>query len=266
VEGCPKFGAATVLDRPMEYGREEEFSVRPGWVRPEHGGHRVAWWDPSALQLGVRSEFGTQHEMLIKDNGGLAAYCAWEAERERVLTEASHPEHDAFLASQATEEPPHKIAVSFESTKTPRAARPSGRRFGTLVHGVMSDVKMDADESAIGKLVALHGKIVGATKEELDAAASAALAALSHPLLQRARKAQRCHREYPIVLPLDGVKLLEGIVDLAFVENDAWVVVDFKTDADVSARLGHYERQLQWYAYALTKLTGMPATAWILGI
>ena len=266
VEGCPKFGAATVLDRPMEYGREEEFSVRPGWVRPEHGGHRVAWWDPAALQLGVRSEFGTQHEMLIKDNGGLAAYRAWEAERERVLTEASHPEHDAFLASQATEEPPHKIAVSFESTKTPRAARPSGRRFGTLVHGVMSDVKMDADESAIGKLVALHGKIVGATKEELDAAASAALAALSHPLLQRARKAQRCHREYPIVLPLDGGKLLEGIVDLAFVENDAWVVVDFKTDADVSARLGHYERQLQWYAYALTKLTGMPATAWILGI
>jgi ATP-dependent exoDNAse (exonuclease V) beta subunit len=266
VEGCPKFGGATVLDRPLEYGREEEFSVRPGWVRPEHGEHRVAWWDPSALRLGVRSEFGTQHEMLIKDNGGLAAYRAWQAERELVLAKAAHPEHDVFVASQAAEEPPHKIAVSFESTKTSLAPRPSGRRFGTLVHAVMSDVKMDADETALEKLVALHGNILGAPPEEREAAAKAVLAALSHPLLGRARNARRCHREYPLVLPLDNGKLLEGIVDLAFVENDAWVVVDFKTDAGVSARLIPYERQLRWYAYALTKLTGMPATAYLLGI
>ena len=69
-----------------------------------------------------------------------------------------------------------------------------------------------------------------------------------------------------MVLPLVKGRLLEGVVDLAFVENDAWVVVDFKTDADISARRGPYQRQLQWYAYALTKLTGIPAKACLLGI
>ena len=36
-EGCPEFGAATVLDRPLDYDREEEFSVKPGLVQPERG-------------------------------------------------------------------------------------------------------------------------------------------------------------------------------------------------------------------------------------
>ena len=91
-------------------------------------------------------------------------------------------------------------------------------------------------------------------------------AALAHPVLTRARAARGSHREYPVVLPLENGKLLEGVVDLAFVESGGWIVVDFKTDADVSTRRGAYERQLQWYAFALAKLTGMPATACLLGI
>jgi ATP-dependent exoDNAse (exonuclease V) beta subunit len=130
----------------------------------------------------------------------------------------------------------------------------------------MQDVALQPEAGAIEKLVALQGKILGATKEETDAAQAAVVAALDHPLILRARTAKQCHREYPLVLPLEGGKLLEGVIDLAFFENDAWVVVDFKTDADVKTRQSAYERQLQWYAYALTKLTGLPATAWLLGI
>jgi ATP-dependent exoDNAse (exonuclease V) beta subunit len=266
VAGCPKFGARTVVERPMEYDREEEFSVRPGLVHPEHGAHSVVWWDPSALRLGVRSEFGTQHEMLVNDNGGLAAYRAWAVDRERILAEAVLPEHDVFVASRAEEEPPQKIAVQFESTGAVHKPRPSGRRFGTLVHAVMRDVALQTEAEAIAKFVRLHAKIFGATEEEIEAAEAAVAAALAHPLLRRARSAQRCHREYPVVLPLPAGKVLEGVVDLAFVENGAWVVVDFKTDAEVAARMSAYQRQLQWYACALTKLTGMPATAWLLGI
>jgi ATP-dependent exoDNAse (exonuclease V) beta subunit len=285
VAGCPKFGGRTVVERPLEYdrptqyGQDDEFSVRPGLVHPERGEHTVVWWDPSTLQLGVRSEFGTQHEMLLKDDGGLAAYRAWEKDRARILEQASRPEREVFVASQAAEGPPQEIAVKFdsivqfESTEASRQERPSGRRFGTLVHAVMRDVALDsaargAEDGEIGPLVSLHGRIVGANEEEIVAAGRAVKAALAHPLLARARArtARRCHREYPVVLPLEDGKLLEGVVDLAFVENDAWVVVDFKTDADVSARRGPYERQLQWYAFALAKLTGMPASGWLLGI
>ena len=63
----------------------------------------------------------------------------------------------------------------------------------------------------------------------------------------------------------DG-RLLEGIIDLAFVENDEWAIVDFKTDADAADRRAQYERQLQWYGFALTQLTKMPARAYLLEI
>jgi ATP-dependent exoDNAse (exonuclease V) beta subunit len=58
--------------------------------------------------------------------------------------------------------------------------------------------------------------------------------------------------------------IMEGVIDLAFVENDEWVVVDFKTDADISGHRAQYERQLQWYAYALSRLTGLRIRASLL--
>ena len=90
--------------------------------------------------------------------------------------------------------------------------------------------------------------------------------ALAHPLLARARAANRCHREYPLVLRLDDRRVVEGILDLAFVENDQWVIVDFKTDADVLERRAQYERQLRWYGFALAQLTKMPGRGWLLEI
>ena len=66
------------------------------------------------------------------------------------------------------------------------------------------------------------------------------------------------------MLSLGGGKMLEAVIDLAFVENGEWTVVDFKSDAELSANQGKYQRQLQWYAYTLSKLTGLPAHAVLL--
>jgi ATP-dependent helicase/nuclease subunit A len=67
-----------------------------------------------------------------------------------------------------------------------------------------------------------------------------------------------------------GERLMEGVIDLAFVEDNAWVIVDFKTDADISGhpskQRDQYQRQLQWYASALSRLTGLPARAYLLGV
>ena len=48
-------------------------------------------------------------------------------------------------------------------------------------------------------------------------------------------------------------------MDLAFLENGEWTVVDFKTDSQLSASKARYERQVQWYVHALSRLTGQPA-------
>jgi ATP-dependent exoDNAse (exonuclease V) beta subunit len=42
--------------------------------------------------------------------------------------------------------------------------------------------------------------------------------------------------------------------------------VDFKTDAHSPDRRAQYERQLQWYTYALAELTGIPARAILLDV
>ena len=265
--GCPEFGQATVLDRPLDYDREEEFSVKPGLVEPEHGMHKVVWWDPSKLTLNVDAGFGLrQREILAEDDGtSLAAYLEWEKKRGETLSGGSIPQFQVMVASLAADAPPTTSQVSIEivAAKQPRAG---GKRFGSLVHAAMRDVELNASPEDIRKIVQLNARALGAPSEEIEAAQAAVTGALAHPLLVRARAAERSHREYPVTLKLDGGWLVEGIIDLAFVENGEWVIVDFKTDAGLEDRRAAYERQLQWYAYALAQLTGMRARACLLGV
>ena len=81
-----------------------------------------------------------------------------------------------------------------------------------------------------------------------------------------AAAAPRCHRELPITLPLSGSRVLEGVIDLAFMEDGQWTVVDYKTDGDVEGNRETYERQLRWYMHALTTVTSVPAVGVLLQI
>jgi ATP-dependent helicase/nuclease subunit A len=54
--------------------------------------------------------------------------------------------------------------------------------------------------------------------------------------------------------------VLEGVIDLAFKEDDGWVIADYKTDVgtdpDFSSREETYRRQVELYADAWERLTG----------
>jgi ATP-dependent helicase/nuclease subunit A len=128
----------------------------------------------------------------------------------------------------------------------------------------MRDVPLDADRATIERLVDWNTRLLGSPAEERGAAMVAVESALEHPLLARANVSARCHREYPLVLNLEDGRVFEGFIDLAFLEDGQWVIVDFKTDSDTTERRAQYERQLQWYGFALTRLTNMPAQAWLL--
>jgi ATP-dependent helicase/nuclease subunit A len=264
--GCPKFGTASIVERPMDYDREAEFSVLPGLIAPQQGSHDVVWWDPSTLNLGEEGDFGLQQEELLKEDGGASsiAYNAWTEQRAKVVEAAARPEFAVFLASQALDAPvdPANVELLAAGLKI----GPAGRRFGTLVHAVLRDVPLDSDEPAIRKWTQLNARVLGASAEEIEAATERVGAALRHPLLDRARAAKRKHREYPVMLRAEGNQLMEGIIDLAFVEDATWIVVDFKTDADVHGHRDQYQRQLQWYASALSRLTGLPARAYLLAV
>jgi len=270
--GCPQgFGEASVVARPMDYDTSEEFSVRPGLVQAEAGEHEVVWWDPFQLKLGEEQSQTLWQDQVLKEtlqpDGGasLAEYRAWQAEREGVIREGARPAVTVFLASQAAEGPPPDVEVEFLNAAV-AVRKAAGKRFGSLVHAALKDVGMDASAEEARRVVALNARVLGATEDETDAAVQAVWDALRHPIFARARAAERRHREYPVTLRLDDGRMLEGVVDLAFVERGGWIVVDFKTDADLGERRAQYERQLRWYAYALARLTGMEARGVLLGV
>jgi ATP-dependent exoDNAse (exonuclease V) beta subunit len=120
--------------------------------------------------------------------------------------------------------------VEFERTSASGSERPRGPRFGTLVHALLAELPLDTDTRACEDLAHAHGRLLGATEDEVQAAQVAALAAFAHPLMRRARAADALRRETPMLLRTPDGSLIEGIVDLAFREGERWTVVDFKTD------------------------------------
>ncbi|MDR1620451.1 MAG: UvrD-helicase domain-containing protein [Clostridiales bacterium] len=96
---------------------------------------------------------------------------------------------------------------------------------------------------------------------------------LRSPAGMRLRSAARVEREldFSVELPANELMdtpssepvMLQGVLDCCFLENGAWVVLDFKTDYRIAggnaseAAQGH-ARQLRLYALALTMLTGLP--------
>jgi ATP-dependent exoDNAse (exonuclease V) beta subunit len=84
---------------------------------------------------------------------------------------------------------------------------------------------------------------------------------LASPVAARARIAPERFAEEPFVLHYQGC-LLEGMIDLAFSEKEAWVLVDFKTaqvrETEVTAQAAVYRPQLYLCALALERLTGRP--------
>src|SRR5262249_51160485 len=146
-------------------------------------------------------------------------------------------------------------------------ARPSGPRFGTLVHAILATVALDAGRDAVAEVGTMQSRILGATSEETAAAVSLVEAALTHPLVVRARGAWRVargRRETPITAVEPDGSILEGVLDLAFEEDDGWTVVDFKTQAELTGPLARHRRQVSAYASVVERVTGRPTTAVLL--
>ena len=148
----------------------------------------------------------------------------------------------------------------------------SGARWGTLMHEVMQWLPLQSYTRSTLKQaldnLALQGYL---TDEERKAISEKRIYDFfqSH-LGQRLLTAQRVERELPFsmlfpanrVYPemLDGEDLfLQGIIDTAFLEEGAWVLVDYKTDRlDEEALVKRYCIQLMLYKEALERLTPYP--------
>jgi ATP-dependent helicase/nuclease subunit A len=281
--GCPSFKKDSVLQRPDD-GMATSNTVAPGSHRISGDQpFEVVWWDPAALQLGAEPPFGLRRQELISKDvpleviaEGTSRYIAWRDTREEAVTRASQPSVNVRTATEwvqlqgANSQTPNSQDPNGVEVVTLSAVhgRPSGPRFGTLVHASLAAAQLDADELTIDRIVAVQARIVAAPPDEAAAARQVVRAVLDHELIAEARRAEArgaLFRETPTTIVKDG-QLLEGTVDLAFESSDGFTVVDFKTDHAEGELQESYARQVRLYAEAIAQATGKPARAILMSV
>ena len=269
--GCPELRGDCVAEVPQN-ARRSPAAVRPGLHRPELGSHEVVWWAPGQLRLRVDEDVGLKQKKLLaaderghRSEDGVLAHGAWQAERERVRAIGAEPLLRVVTATERAASSTDVAEVELEDATSP-GTRPHGVRFGTLVHGVLAAVDLADERDAVAAAAALHGRLLGATAEEVAAATDAVAHALSHPLLRRAAAAPECRRETAIVVRAADGSIVEGVVDAAFADDDGWTVIDFKTDVELGGRRAEYARQVALYAEAIARATGRPARGVLLRV
>jgi hypothetical protein len=282
--GCPPFrGKDTVLHRP-DGQMPDSSTVRPGAYTMRDPGtgetYRVVWWDPLLLDAPAEDARGLRRDDLIARDArkedvaaDRARYDAWRAHRAGVQERGAHASLRIVTATEWAKGEP--AAASFDPATIGiesialHEVRPSGRRFGILVHALLAAVPIDATPEQIAELALLHARVLAASDEERAMAATLADRVLRHRVFDEARAAaaagRACRREAPIAIVV-GETLIDGQVDLAFDTGSGWIVVDFKTDAELGASEDGYRRQVALYAHALRSITGQPAQGLILKI
>jgi ATP-dependent exoDNAse (exonuclease V) beta subunit len=272
--GCPLFKSRdTVLKRP-DGDPASSRTMCPGEHRVDDV--TLVWWSPDALALGAKTSFGLRRDdLIVRDvapavvREGLAAYEAWRDGRADARRSAGQPSVDLVTATAWAKEAgdqglgvgDREPEVSVE-TAAAGGPRPGGARFGTLVHALVADAPLAGDDETIDRVAEAHGRILGATADEIAAAKDAVRRVRAHPVLRdaaRAAEAGQCYRETPVTWRLPDGRLVEGTVDLAYLSGERVVVVDFKTDRELDGALDRYRRQVQIYAAAVGAALGRPA-------
>jgi len=290
--GVPLFkGKQTIMADARADGQPVDDTVRPGTYHlgDEASGqaYSVVWWDPLLLEASTDEGRGLRRDDLIsKDASPLdvaadrARYDEWKERRAAVQAMGSAPSMIVTTPTQLKDQPEPRSLIP--DPRSPvliedaavRTVRPSGKRFGTLVHALLASVLLSATAPEVEELSALHAKLLGASDEEQAAARVIAVAVLKHPRLADARAAEaagrRVWREAPVTLRIDdgaGVpQLVDGQIDLAYETDQGWMVIDFKTDIEIATAQDAYVRQVALYLESVTRATGKPATGLILKI
>jgi ATP-dependent exoDNAse (exonuclease V) beta subunit len=278
--GCPLFRSTLAGHRPPLVSLNGG-GVAPGAHHPESGKHCVVWWDAATLKLDARESMGLRQMKLLEADAsaerseiGKRDYQHWRDAHDTIVNAGQAPSINLAIATElasSAQRPDLTEAAEVRIVELPRdAQRAHGVRFGTLVHATLARVALDADRSEIAATVQFFGRTLGASGDEVAAAAEAVGSTLASAVLDAARKAEQIRREAALAVVLSDGTLVEGVADLVFTEQDGdmlqWVVVDFKTDLEITPRLVEYRTQLGLYLRAIRQATGCPVRAILLCI
>lgn len=141
-----------------------------------------------------------------------------------------------------------------------------GLAIGRAVHGALQSVDLGGDGADVPAAVAAQCIAEGVTEHQ-PLVTLLTRNALSHRIVRDA-SSRRHWREMYVGIPEDG-KVLEGIIDLLFEDEDgSLVIVDYKTDqvpeAALTARTAFYKPQLDAYRRMVETATGRSVSRCVL--
>lgn len=289
--GVPLFkGKQTIMPDARADGQPVEDTIRPGTYQltdPGSGNaYSVVWWDPRELEGSPDDARGVRREDLISKDakpGDIAAdrarYDDWREKRRQAQAAGGIASIKILTATEMTKDAANRHdpvpSILVEDAAQLSAPRPSGKRFGTLVHALLATMPLDAGPAEATELAALYAKLFAAPDAERDAAAAIGASLVKHSRWRAAKEAaaagRRVWRETPVSLsiktePGETPTVVDGQVDLAYETDDGWVVVDFKTDVEIVSAEDAYKQQVALYAAAVAKATGKPATGVLLRV
>lgn len=152
----------------------------------------------------------------------------------------------------------------------------TGAQWGTLMHEAMQwlPVKKYTQTSMTDMLNSLQAEGKFSDEERSLLSDRSLYGFFNSDLGQRLIASKRVERELPFSMLFDGNRVypdvengerlfLQGIIDTVFVEDDQWVLVDYKTDRVKSGDelIRRYKIQMDLYKEALERLTNMPVKA-----
>ncbi len=205
--------------------------------------------DASSLPSPERDSSRAHLRLLTASEEGDAVATRWEADRRSLLEEASYR---PYVPTKAT-------ALGEEAAER-RAGPGLGRDFGAFVHKLLEWIPFEGmDAPEVARMARALAPSYRLSEREADRAVEHVSRVLDMPLLGRARRALRVWREIPLFFPEEG-KLVEGIVDLVFEEEDGLVVADYKTEAmapgEEATRADRHAAQLRAYHRGLRDALG----------
>ncbi|MDD5016730.1 MAG: UvrD-helicase domain-containing protein [Eubacteriales bacterium] len=286
-------GMTRAIERLVIFGAGTELKEK--WLEEAYAGWQhdaVTYFDlvMPALNMACAADGKDIADVVqIVQGEPVCAQKADRAERLRALFDqaaATAPE-DIFAgyAYAADIGVPSKVSVSaLKKMGEPETLRPqfppseymdiSAAERGTLMHRVLQKIgigeKSEARVRECVQSMAKEGVIGSQLEEHVDAARIAVF--LHSDLAARARKADRCFFEAPFCLNLSAKEagladseervIVQGVIDMCFIENGNFVIVDYKTDnvdsADIKEVAQKYKVQLDLYGKALERITCLP--------
>jgi ATP-dependent helicase/nuclease subunit A len=202
-----------------------------------------------------------------------------EEARDGILERLAHSQTPTYDARAAKEyamshplEEPAAQPVEVAATTPLTSEGEHGVEWGTVIH-LLLEAAAREPEADLEKLAAAALPVSGLDAGLAPAASEMAHGVLDSQIWQRSLQAEQRLSEVPFHYLLDEDNdevpvLLRGSIDLAFREDDGWVLVDYKTDivngGSEATLARRYAPQLRLYARAWEACTGEPVKEMLL--